>query len=95
MRSILPGQHDDPVLGVPDSEEREVCEREVRVGDRLACQFPTIAVFIAHDSLMILYIDTDHDEPVRSADLCDMACDSVHDPIATALFSQVVGTVCE
>ena len=53
------------MLGVPGSVEREVSEWEVRVGDRLACQFPTIAVFIAHDGLTLLDFNADHDEPIR------------------------------
>ena len=34
--SILTGQHDDPVFCVPDSEEREVSEWKVCVGNVLA-----------------------------------------------------------
>jgi len=71
--SILTGQHDDPVLGVPHSVEREVCEREVCVGDRLACQFSTIAVLIAHDGALILNFDAYNDEPVHSANFYKVA----------------------
>ena len=92
---MFTGQHDDPMLGVPHSVERKVRKRKVRVGDRLVCQFPTVAIFIAHDGSTLLNFNADHDEPVPSADFCDMAYHSVYDPVATSLFSQVVGAVCE
>ena len=73
MPSILTGQHNDPVLGVPHSVECEVSEREVCVGDRLACQFSTVAVFIAHHGSTLLNFNADQDKPVHSANFCDLA----------------------
>jgi len=53
------------MLGVPHSVEREVLEWEICVGDRLPCQFPTVAIFIAHDGSTLLNFNADHDEPIR------------------------------
>ena len=83
------------MLGVPDSVEREVSEREVRVGDRLACQFSTIAILIAHGGALILNFDANYDKPILSANFCDMAWDSVHDPVAARLLGQVLGAICQ